>query len=62
LQEQTLLEKHQDKIAPHWEVFEKLSGLCSDEDALKESYIQANRFGSDEGLRRLKEISKKYSI
>ncbi len=61
-EEQKLLEKHKNKIKPHLRLMEELQGLCDDEDAVKESYIQANRFGSDEGLRRLKEISKKYSI
>ena len=62
LEEQKLLEKYENKIALHREVFEMLSGLCSDEDANKDSYIRANRFGSKEGLRRLKVISEKYSI
>jgi hypothetical protein len=57
--EQNLLKAYEYKIAPHREVWEKIiaGGLCSDEDAIKEAYIQAGRFGSDEGLRRLKEIN-----
>jgi len=61
LEERLLIEKHENRIAPHREVWEKIigGGLCSDEDAQKESYIQAGRFGGDEGLKRLKEISRK---
>lgn len=63
LEEQEMFEKYEIKINIHLEIWEKvLTGICSDEDAVKESYILANRFGSIEGLRRLKEISKKYSI
>jgi hypothetical protein len=61
-EEQQLLEKHKNKIEPHFRLIEELQGLCDDEEAEKESYILANRFGSNEGLRRLKEISKQYSI
>lgn len=62
LNEQELFEKHENKIAPHCEIIEMLNGLCSDEDAVKDSYIQANRFGSEEGLKKLKKISIKFSI
>jgi hypothetical protein len=59
--ERTLFETYENRIAPHREVWERIigGGLCADEDAEKESYIQANRFGSDEGLKRLKEINRK---
>ena len=62
-EEQALLERYENRIALHREVWERIigGGLCSDEDALKSPYIQANRFGSDEGLKRLKEISRKLS-
>jgi len=62
LEEQTLLEKHENRIAPHREVWENIigGGLCFDEDAQKEEYIQANRFASDEGLKRLSEICNKF--
>jgi hypothetical protein len=58
-EEKELLVVHKDRIAPHRKIWERIigGGLCADEDARKESYIQAGRFGSDEGLRRLKEIS-----
>jgi hypothetical protein len=57
-EEKELFEAHEDRIAPHREVWERIigGGLCADEDAQKESYIRAGRFGSDEGLRRLREI------
>jgi hypothetical protein len=57
LGEKALLEVHRDRIVPHREIWERIigGGLCSDEDARKESYIQAGRFGSGEGLRRLRE-------
>ena len=62
-EERDLFATHEKRIAPHREIWERIigGGLCSDEDAQKDSYIQANRFGSDEGLRRLKEISRKLS-
>lgn len=59
-EEQKLLEKHKDKIEPHLRLMEELQGLCDDEDAIKESYIRANRFGSEEGLKRLKDIYKRH--
>jgi hypothetical protein len=57
-EEKVLLEVHKDRVAPHREIWERVigGGLCADEDAQKESYILAGRFGSDEGLRRLREI------
>ena len=61
-EEQNLFEKHKDKILPHLEIMEKLSVYCSDPNALKESSLQANRFGSEEGLRQLKEICARYNI
>ena len=62
LEEQTLFETYEIRIAPHREVWDRIigGGLCADEDAQKESYIQANRFGSVEGLKRLKEIYEKF--
>jgi hypothetical protein len=58
-EEVALLEVHKDRIAPHRKIWERIigGGLCTDEDARKDSYIQAGRFGSDEGIRRLEEIS-----
>jgi hypothetical protein len=58
-EEIALLEEYKDRIAPHGKIWERIiaGGLCTDEDARKESYIQAGRFGSEEGLKRLKEIS-----
>ena len=61
-EERCLLEAHEDRIAPHREIWERIlaDGVCSDEDARKEMYIRAGRFGSDEGMRRLREIGEKY--
>ena len=58
--EQSLFEKYENRIAPHRVVAEILSFLCSDEDAVKDDYIEAGRYGSDEALRRLKQTSKKF--
>jgi hypothetical protein len=57
-EEKELFEAHEDRISLHRRVWERIigGGLCADEDAQKELYIQAGRFGSDEGLRRLREI------
>jgi len=57
--EKEILAVHEKRIAPHREVWERIitGGLSAEEDAQKESYIQAGRFGSDEGLRRLGEIA-----
>ena len=62
-EERNLLRSHDHRIAPHREIWEKViaGGLCSDDDAHKESYIQAGRFGIDEGLKRLREIVRKNS-
>jgi hypothetical protein len=59
LEEQKLFKTHADRIAPHREIWERVLevGLYSEEDVLKEWYIQAGRLGRGEGLRRLKEIS-----
>jgi len=56
--ERELFEAHKSRINPHREIWERIliGGLCADEDARKESYTQAGRFGSEEGLRRLREI------
>lgn len=56
-EERALLEKHEDRIAPHRLIaFEILGKLCSDEDAEKENYIGAGRFGSAEALSRLRRV------
>jgi hypothetical protein len=60
VEEQNLLVMYEDRIVPHRELFYQLSNICSDEDARKDAYIKAGRFGSDEALNRLKEISKRY--
>lgn len=61
-EEKKLLEKYQSRIAVHREIWERViaGGLCSEEDANKDSYIQNGRFGSEVAMKRLKEISAKY--
>src|SRR5687768_7693604 len=52
--ESEMFDKYDHRIKPHEELgAEVFQHLCSDEDAVKDIYIQAGRFGSDEGLRRL---------
>jgi len=59
--EWALFEKYSGRIEPHAEIAENvLSLLCADEDAEKQSYIEAGRFGSGEALRRIREIHEKY--
>ncbi len=61
-EERNLFRSYDHRIAPHREIWEKIiaGGLCSDDDAQKESYVQAGRFGSDVGLKRLREIVEKH--
>jgi len=56
-EEQALLEKHENRIEPHRVIaYEILGQVCSDEDAERETYKQAGRFGSAEAIRRLKNV------
>ena len=56
-----LLEKHENRILPHREIAEKvLHGVCTDEDAKREIYIKANRFGSDVAVEKIRKIAKQY--
>ncbi len=60
-EERVLLEKHESRILPHREIAETiLQGVCSDEDAEKEIYQKASRFGSKVAFSMLKEIASKY--
>ena len=55
--EQSLFQKHEKRIEPHRVIaYEILGQVCSDEDAEREIYIQAGRFGSAEAIRRLKSV------
>jgi hypothetical protein len=59
-EEQALLSFHEGRIAVHREIWENvLSGLAADEDAAKEEYRKARRFGSQEAIDRLSSIAKK---
>jgi hypothetical protein len=53
-EERALFEKYEDRIEPHRIIaYDILGRVCSDEDAQRETYIQAGRFGSKEAVRRL---------
>jgi len=53
-EERALLEKHRDRIAPHRVVAQDILGrVCAEEDAQREAYRLAGRFGRAEALRRL---------
>ena len=53
-EERGILDRHSDRIAWISRVLEELNDVCADEDATKEAYIKAGRFGSAEALRRLR--------
>ena len=60
-EELLLLKKYKNKIEPHKIIIEDVLGrLCSDDDAKKEIYIKAGRYGSDVALVKLKEVAQKY--
>jgi hypothetical protein len=60
-EERDLLVKYENRILPHREIAETiLHGVCSDEDAKKEIYQKANRFGSDVAVLMLKKVASKY--
>lgn len=57
-EERALLERHEARIRPHEVIaYEILGKVCSDEDAQRESYEKAGRFGSAEAVARLNLIS-----
>jgi len=56
-EERALLEKHRDRIEPHRVIAQDILGrVCADEDARREVYRLAGRFGKTEALRRLAEV------
>lgn len=57
-----ILLTHENRIAPHREIWEKVvaGGLTADENALKTEYIEAGRFGSVEAEKRLAAIADGY--
>lgn len=60
-EELRLLEKYDNRIKPHRIINNDVLGkVCSDENAKKQFYIDAGRFGSIEAILKLKEISKLY--
>ena len=59
--ERALFERHENRIKPHAELAsEILSNVCSNDDAVKQSYLDAGGFGSEEASRRIKELVAKY--
>lgn len=56
-EEQALLEKYDARIEPHRVIaYDILGKVCADDDAKLGSYKQAGRFGSQEAIRRLKNV------
>ena len=57
-EERTLLLKYDHLIEPHRVIaYDILGRVCSDADALLDSYKQSGRFGSDEAVKRLRDVS-----
>lgn len=60
-EERALLEKYEKRIDVHRIVAEDiLGGVCSDADAKLEIYQRAGRFGSEEAVRRLHDLTSKH--
>jgi hypothetical protein len=56
-EERALLTKHEDRIRPHRIIAEEILGqVCSNEDAQREIYREAGRFGPAEAVVRLGRI------
>jgi hypothetical protein len=56
-EERAFLEKHEARIEPHRIIAEDILGfVCSDEDAEREIYQRAGRFGSIEAVERMRQI------
>jgi hypothetical protein len=60
-EERELLEKYNYRILPHKLIAETiLHCVCSDEDAKKENYKNANRFGADVAVSKIKVVSENH--
>lgn len=57
--ERGVLARHGARIAWIERVLHEVGGLCADDDAIKEAYIKAGRFGTEEALRRLRALVEK---
>lgn len=58
VEERAFFEKHEDRILPHRTIaYDILGRVCSDEDAEREIYKQAGRFGSAEATVRLSHVA-----
>jgi len=51
-----LLDKYAERVNRIDEALDSASGLCAEEDAEKEMYQKAGRYGADEAARRLRSI------
>jgi hypothetical protein len=58
-EERKILNRHRDRIAWIERVLEEIQDVCADDDATKEAYIKAGRFGSSEALQRLRKLVEK---
>lgn len=57
-EESDLFDRYDARIEPHRVIaYDILGKICSDDDAMLESYKSAGRFGSEEALRRLKNVA-----
>lgn len=52
-EEFAMLEKHAKRITNIELALQSASNVCAEEDAIKESYIQAGRYGPNEAVKRL---------
>ncbi len=59
-EERLLLKKYRVKVEFFEEVTSILSGICSDEDAVKDIYINAGRYNSQVAKSKLKELVNSY--
>lgn len=59
-EEKLLLQKYSDKIDFYEKLSSILSGVCSDEDSLKEIYINAGRYSSEVAKLKIKQLVNSY--
>lgn len=55
-EERMILDRHRERIAWIESVLEEVAAVCANDDAPKEAYIKAGRFGSAEAMRRLRTL------
>ena len=59
-EELAIMERHRSRLSWIERVLEEIGEVCSAGDAPKEAYIRAGRFGSEEALRRMRELMKNW--